>query len=99
MVHVHNHLTEIQANSCTDNMLLSGIVSLVEPVEDVFPGVFIHAYAIVDDLQSGLTVGIGQSHVDAAALTTELKGIRQQVGDDLVEQVWVNPYFFLFIVS
>ena len=72
---------------------------LVEAFEDAVELVFGNAFSVVADGDADIFVIVGECYVNVSTSGSELKGIRQQVDDDFVEIVAVNPYWQLLCIA
>ena len=88
---VDDHLAEVQSDTCAGGAGVLGVASLVEAVEDVFHGVAVDAFAVVDDFEASGVGGGAERHGDSTAVATVLERIAEQVGEHLVELVAVDP--------
>ena len=91
MVHLDNHLTEVQADTRALDMQGTGTAALVEPVEDLMD-IALDAHARIDDLNHGHLMLIGYTHLDGSTVIGVLKSIREQIVDNLIQCGTVEPY-------
>ena len=92
VVHVDNHLAEVQADARAVDMQAAGVATLIEAVEDVLQVVAVEPHAVVGHLECGLLAVGGQADVDGSAVVAVLEGVGEQVGNDLVELAAVDPH-------
>ena len=67
-------------------MVASGGVPLIKLFENMFPGIFVHADAVVTDDCVNTAGDAGKMNVDLASLVGKLDGIADQIDPDLQQQ-------------
>ena len=95
MMHIDNHLTEVQADARTVDMEATRVTTLIEAVEDVLLTIAVESDTCIDDLECDVSIIVSQPDVNLSVVEAVLEGIREQIGDDLVELSAVNPYVHL----
>ena len=91
VMHVDNHLAEVQADARTLDVQALGVASLIETVEDVLQAVLVEPDAVVGDTEHGVLAVVGQTDHHLAVLGGVLERVGQEVGDNLVELATVYP--------
>ena len=77
VVHVDNHLAQVEPNARAVYLQPAGVGTLIETVKNVLQIVILQAYAAVDNLQLSLRIRSRQAQLHIAAILIVLKGIRQ----------------------
>ena len=100
VVHVDNHLAQVQADARSLNVGRLVGLALVETVKEVLHRVLAHTrtgvgdgqFDVVAERTAGIVVvALREHHADVATVVAVLEGVRQQVRHHLVELCAVNP--------
>ena len=91
VMHVDNHLTEVQPNARTLDVETLGILALIETVEDMLQAVLVESDTVVDNTKHGLVGLRCQTDDNFAILVSVLESIRQEVRHNLIELAAVYP--------
>ena len=75
MVHIDNHLTEVQPNARTVNMQAIRVGALIEAVKDMLQAVTIKSHTGINDLELEILVIVREIDIYRTAIETVLKGI------------------------
>ena len=91
VVHVDNHLAEVQSDTRAVDMEAARVAALIEAVEDMLQSLAVDTAAGVADFETCLLVGGAETQADGAAVGGVLEGVGEEVDDDLVELSAVYP--------
>ena len=106
VVHIHNHLTEVQADACALHM--GSGCALIETVKKMLQGTLSHARSCVCDADlhvllqraTGLfVIALRQGNGYLTLIVTVFKRVGQQVGHHLVELCTINPHWWHIVIS
>ena len=75
MMHINNHLTEVQSNARTVNMQAIRIGALIEAVKDMLQAVTIKSHASIHYLEFEILVIMREVNLNRSTIETILKGI------------------------
>ena len=90
-MHLYDGPAEVQSDARSLDVQVVGVFALVETLEQPVGLLVLESDAAVYDLYDGLFVILAQDDTHLAAVEGVFEGIRQQVGDDLVELDAVYP--------
>ena len=98
MMHVDNHLAEIQSDAGAINMHAARVIALIEAVEHMLEAIVVETYTRIHDTEADILVIVSEPNLHLTTLITILESIGKQIGEHLIELVTVYPYIELLTI-